>query len=156
MPTPYPPVREHRTLARLEGEWFCEGEIYLSPDQPLEVRAKLVNRGILHGLYIESSSMHKNYEVGRVIYGYDPDDGRFLAFAISTASPRCDIEYGHYDSEADTLRFSCVEYVGVEKLAIRFERTIAFLSDHEFDMRITYPDMEPHRQVGFAVRARRI
>lgn len=155
LPTLYPPVQEHRTLARLQGDWLCEGEIYLSPEQPSLVHARMVNRVILGGLYIESSTMHETSEASRVIYGYDPDDGRFVAFAINARNPRSDIEYGHYDNKADELRFSCVEYVGVKRQAVRFERIIAFLSENEFTMHIIYPELEPHRQVGMAVRVRR-
>ncbi|MCB1686967.1 MAG: DUF1579 family protein [Halioglobus sp.] len=153
---PYLPLDEHRTLARLTGDWAFEGEFYITPGHPTPAVGRLVNRGILGGHFIESSTLSEGVEVARVIYGYNAEDGQFLAFAINATTSRYDLELGQFDSEADELRFSCVEYIGPQRLAINFERTLSFLSVDAVDMRITYPDFEPDRQLGVEMRMRRI
>lgn len=148
----YPHTDEHRTLARLQGDWAVVGEWYLNPDSPTPVTGTLRNRGILGGHFIESSAWFEGIEKSRVIYSYDPDEDRFTAFAISALTPRYDLEHGHYDPAADALCFSCVEFAGPERQAVRFERTLSFLPGGGLTMQITYPDFAPERRLGMALR----
>lgn len=151
----FAPTPEHRILARLSGSWQVEGEWHLQPGQALPLGGTMMNREILGGHFIESSSFYDGIEKSRAIYGYDPDDGRFMAFAINAIAARYDLEHGHYDNDADVLCFSGVEHVGPKRLAVRFEREIAFIPGRGFDLKITYPDFEPDRRLGMALRMRR-
>ena len=150
-----PHAFEHDVLTRLVGEWDIAGEWYLIPGQPLAAHGRMVNQGILGGHFIESRSYFDNVEKSRVIYGFDPEENRFMAFAVSAIAARCDLEHGQYDCATDTLRFSCIEHVGPERLAVRFERTLSLLTNDTLRMRITYPDFEPERQLGMELRMQR-
>ncbi len=151
----YSPRVEHKTLARLNGDWQINGEWHLVPGSPTIITGQMENRGILGGHFIESRSFFEGIERSRVIYGYDPEDGRFMAFAISALAARCDLEHGQYNMEADILRFSCVEYVGSQQIPVQFERTLSFLSEDAFDLRITYPEREADQRLGMELRMRR-
>jgi hypothetical protein len=146
---------EHDVLTRLVGEWDFTGEWYLIPGKPVVAQGRMVNRGILGGHFVESRSYFDDVEKSRVIYGFDPEEARFMAFAISAIAARCDLEHGQYDNATDTLRFNCIEYVGAERLAVRFERTVSLLTSDNLRMRITYPDFEPERQLGMELRMQR-
>ena len=145
---------EHRTLTRLNGDWTIEGEWRVDSGQPVRVGGRMINRGVLGGHFIESICVFEGQEKSRVIYGYDPDEGRFFAFAINAVAAGLDLEYGQYDESADALRFNCVEHVGAKRIPVRFERTISFLAPQGFNLRITYPDFEPDRRLGMELRMR--
>ncbi|MEZ5504359.1 MAG: DUF1579 family protein [Halioglobus sp.] len=151
----YKGAPEHQTLTRLVGTWEIAGEWHLEPGHATPISGHMVNRGILGGHFIESSSFFEGEERSRVIYGYDPEDIRFTAFAISAIAPRCDLEHGHFDARTHELKFSCVEHIGAARIPVRFERTIEFLSADAFEMRITYPDFEPDKRLGMALCMRR-
>ncbi|MCB1703555.1 MAG: DUF1579 family protein [Halioglobus sp.] len=150
----YAATAEHSLLSRLTGSWQVEGEWYLRPGQPLPLGGTMRNRGILGGHFIESSSFYDGVEKSRAIYGYDPDEGHFMVFAINAIAARYDIEHGHYDAASDALRFSGVEHVGPQRLSVRFERSITFLPGQGFDLTICYPDFKPERRLGMALRMR--
>ena len=150
----FSPTREHLILARLSGIWLVEGEWYLNPKEPAALGGNMLNQGILGGHFIESSSIFDGEEKSRVIYGFDPEDGRYFAFAINGLAARYDLEHGYYDDATDSLRFSCTEYVGAKRIPVKFERTISFLPTSGFNMEITYPEFEPDRRLGMALRMR--
>lgn len=154
---PVEPVAEHRLLGRLIGEWDITGEWFVMPGQPpLPVVGHMVNSAVFAGHYVESRTYFaEGLEGSRVIYGFDPDDGRFVAFAINAITARSDVEYGHYREARDELRFEGHEPVGPQRRMMRFERSIVFHADDAFDLVIYHPEFEADRQVGIALRMRR-
>ena len=154
---PFAPVAEHRTLMRLLGVWQVHGEWHVLPGQtPVAFTARMINTGILGGHYVESRTLYDDQEGSRVIYGFDPDEQRFIAFAINAITSRSDVEYGRYEQSADALFFEGVEPVGPKRRPMRFERVLRYIADDELHLEILHPEMEEGKQLGMALRLMRL
>jgi hypothetical protein len=86
---------EHDALRRLLGEWDGEGECYDFPGRTMQVVGRTVNIGILGSHFVEPRTYFRGEEQSRTPYGFDPNEGRFVAFAINAGSVECHLEYGH-------------------------------------------------------------
>jgi hypothetical protein len=153
---PITPLPQHRILARLNGEWKFESDWYFDPPTAVAVTGLMLNTGIMGGHFVESRFFYDDCEISRVTFGFDPAFNHFTAFGITPGSARTEMEYGHYDREANALRFSCEEFAGKNNQPILVQRTILFISRQAINMQIDYPEREPEKRLGALFRLRRV
>jgi len=153
----YEPTAQHEVLKQLVGEWDMSGDWHiLEGEPPRPLSARVVNSSVFTGQLVESKSFLDNDEGSRAIYGYDPDVKEYYAFAVNSMSPRYDVETGVYDAEAKELRFTCVEHVGPQRIAVTFHRTLTFISPDRYDLVIVYPERKPEHQLGMHLKYQRV
>jgi hypothetical protein len=154
--TPCSLTPEHAVLARLLGTWQAQGKWYYIPGrESIPVQTVMTNTALYGGLYIESNVSLETEVASRAIFGYDPEQERYVACAFSSLVARIDHELGQYHRRSDTLTFAGTEpFPGTDK-TIRYERKFTFRGPAAIDFELVYPDMAPGRQQGMFVRLER-
>lgn len=139
-------------LARLEGVWAQTGLWQIRTDRPaVPLGGRVENRWILFGRFLESDTfptVDATTPSSKVIYGYDPREEDYFAFAVSALNRHYDIEHGPYDAATDALLLRGSEIVLPGRREIRFLRTIAFTGPDTAEVSISYPEEEDRENFG--------
>jgi hypothetical protein len=101
------PIKEHRWLTRLVGNWTVEGECIMGPDQlPVKSAGECVTRS-LGGLWIISEGtgeMPGGGEAQSIItLGYDPAKGKFVGTFVASMMTHLWLYEGSLDASGKVL-----------------------------------------------------
>lgn len=139
-------------LDRLAGSWDVDGWWTIRTDRPaVALGGRVENRWILFGRFLESETYPRadaTAPSSKVIYGFDPRDENYFAFAINALTRHYDIEHGDHDAAADALLLRGTEIVLPSRREIGFLRTIRFVGPDEIRLSISYPDEADQDDLG--------
>jgi hypothetical protein len=128
------PQQEHQWLAKLVGDWTCEGEAAMEPGKPPEKWQATESVRSLGGLWFLCEGQGEMPGGGTstsvMTLGYDPDRQRFTGSFIASVMTHMWIYDGKLDAERRelTLDTEGPSMAGDSRMA-RYQDIITFISD---------------------------
>jgi Protein of unknown function (DUF1579) len=122
------PQQEHRWLQKLVGEWACEGECSMGPDQPaMKITGMEIVRS-LGGLWTigEGSGMCQSI----MTLGYDPALKRFVGTFVAGEMTNLWVYHGSRDAAGNVLTLDTEgpSFSGDGKM-VKYQDIIEFIDD---------------------------
>ncbi len=77
-------TKEHEWLAQMVGEWSCEMEAAMGPDQPSETHRSTERVTSLGGAWVICEGDMGGDHQSRMTLGYDPAKGRFVGSFVGS------------------------------------------------------------------------
>lgn len=128
------PQAEHAWLQKLVGEWTCEGESDMGPDQPKAKSTGTSSVTSLGGLWTMENGVGEMPGGGEahsvMTLGYDPQRKKFVGTFVASMMTYLWIYEGALDDSGKVLSLECVgpDLAGGAEL-VNYKDVIEFLSD---------------------------
>lgn len=128
------PQPEHQWLQKLVGEWTCEGEMIMKPDQPPVTWKGTESVRSLGGLWIVAESRGEMPGGGEAVnvmtLGYDPRKERYVGTFVGSVMTHMWVYAGQVDVSGNTLMLD-TEGPGMsgDGATAKYQDVIEFKSD---------------------------